>query len=148
MSYQPIILPADLTNKVYQETINLITRNDPNIAQEAIDAAIGEAKIYLSKYDLVQMFGDQGNNISAVFSDTFLTNLIKDIALWHLFTLANPNISLELARTKYMDAKKMLREIQNGDADPKWPYMNTTGQTAPQGDAIAYSSNRRNHNHF
>jgi phage gp36-like protein len=149
MAYIPIVTPASLTNKVYEEVINTITRNDGGaIAQEAIEAAIAEAKIYLSRYDLVQLFGDPVAGTSATFTDTFLTNIIKDMALWQLFSLANPNISLELARTKYEDAKKTLREIQAGKADPRWPYIDTTGETAPQGNSVVFNSNTKRKTHF
>ena len=141
--YTPIILPADLGSVMYAEVITEITRDDGGaLATEAIATAIQEVKMYLSRYDLVQLFGDPVANTAATFTDVYLTRLCKDVALWHLIELANPNINYESARTRYEQAVESLKRIQSGKAEPDgWPYKDTTGETAPRGDLIVKTSN-------
>jgi Protein of unknown function (DUF1320) len=136
--YTPIIAPADLNSVLYPEIQNEITRNDGGaLATEAIDTAIQEAKMYLTRYDLVKLFGDQATNVSATFSDSYLSRMIKDIATWHLLQLANPNYSYEGAKGRYAEAVESLKRIQKGTADPQWPDADTTGETSQLPDNIA-----------
>ena len=146
--YAPIIAPADLASVLYPEIQDVITRGDAAIAAEAIDIAIQEVKMYLSKYDLVQIFGDADLDYAAVFNDAFLTRLVKNVATWHLIQLANVNISYESIKLLYEQAIASLKNIQSGKADPKWPYLDTTGETAPQGNAIVWKSNEKREQHF
>ena len=128
MAYQPIILPADLQSVMYPEITEEITRGDDTIAQKAINAAIQEAKMYLTRYDITALFGDatateaNPDGIAATFSDDFLTELIKDIARFRLLRLANPSQDYENAGKQYELAKASLKDIQKGIADPRWPY--------------------------
>jgi hypothetical protein len=147
--YTPIIAPADLKTKIYPEIQALITRGDADIQLEAIDTAIAEVKMYLSKYDLVQMFGSSVQNVSATFSDSYLSSLVKTVAVWNILRLANPNIQMSVAFTSYEQAISSLKKIQTGMAQPDgWPYKNTIGETAPQGDSIYSNSNPQKRNHF
>ncbi len=140
--YTPIVLPSDLNSALYPEIQNEITRNDGGaIATEAIDTAIQEAKMYLSRYDIIQLFGDKDNDIAAIFSDNYLKRMIKDIAIWHLLQLANPNMLYEGAKGRYDEAIASLRRIQMGKADPKWPYQDTTGENAPPSDQVTIRRN-------
>ena len=140
MSYAPIILAADLASVMYTEIIDEITRSNSDLVTEAIDTAISEAKMYLTRYDLVQLFGDEIADTSATFTDRLLSRLVKNIALWHLLQLANPNINYEDAKIRYEQAIHNLKEIQKGVADPRWPYQDTTGEIAPKGDQITMQS--------
>jgi hypothetical protein len=148
-AYTPIIAPADLYTSMYPEVQTLITRGDSTIAVKAISSAISEVKMYLSKYDLVQLFGDPVNNTAATFTDELLNDYVKNIAVWYLLRLANPNVDMSVAVTYYEKAISSLRAIQKGMAQPDgWPYKDTTGETAPQGDSIYSHSNCPNKNFF
>ena len=149
--YAPIIAPADLYTQQYAEVTAIITRGDNTIPTKAINSAISEMKMYLSKFDTVQLFGSVSLNVMATVYDEFLNDLCKSISIWHLFRLANPNVDTELAYTWYKDAIKTLEKIQKGIMIPEqgtWPYKDTTGETAPQGDAIYSNSNPRRREHF
>ena len=151
MAYIPIILPADLNTVLYPEIQNEITRNDGGaLATEAIDTAIQEVKMYVTRYDIIQLFGDATNQISASFSDTYLKRLVKDIAVWHLLELANPNVSYESAKMRYDAAISALVKIQKGLADPKWPYQDNTGEATsmPGSDQVTIQSNPVRHNYY
>jgi len=147
--YQPIVSPADLKTKMYPEVQQLITRSDDSIATEAIDIAISQAKMYLNRYDLVALFGDATANVSATITDPYLNSMVKDIAVWQLLRLANPNIDMSVALTAYEKTIASLKDIQAGKANPQgWPYQDTTGETAPQGDQITASSNAKRNPYF
>jgi len=143
----PIITQADLATNIYAEIINEITRADSTITDSAINAAIQETKMYLGRYDLVQLFGT--DVASATVHDEYLKSLVKDIACWHLLRLSNAGIDFTAYRTAYQDAITALKSIMAGQAAPDgWPYADTTGESAPQGDAIGWSSNPKRNNYY
>ena len=148
--YTPIIAPAGLSSHIYPEILAEITRDDNGaLATTAISTAIQEVKAYLSKYDLVQLFGDPVANTAATFTDGYLTHLVKCVACWQLIILGNPNLHYEHFRTLYDDAISQLKSIQKGTMQPpSWPYMNTVGETFPQGDAVSAQSYPKRHNDF
>lgn len=74
--------------------------------------------------------------------------MIKNIATWHLLNLANPNINYESAKGRYDEAIDSLKRIQKGLADPKWPYMDTTDETAPTSDQVTIHSNPPRKNYY
>lgn len=142
----PLITPADLSTHIYTEIINEITRNDDSIATIAINAAIQEAKLYLSRYNLVQLFGTE--TIEAVINDTLLKSLVKDIAVWHLLKLSNTNIDQATHRLAYEDAIKTLKNIMSGAAVPDgWPFAEPATNES-DGDTISWTSNEKRRNYY
>jgi len=143
----PIITQSDLATNIYAEIITEITRADNTIVDSAISAAIQEAKMYLSRYDLVQLFGTDTTAPSV--PDEYLDSLVKDLACWHLLRLSNAGADYSSYRTAYQDAISALKNIQSGLTQPQgWPYIDTKGETAPQGDAIRWQSNPKRHNYY
>jgi hypothetical protein len=125
---------------MYPQVQAKITRDDTSIAVAAIDSAVSEAKMWLSKFDLVALFGDEAQDVSATVNDPFLKEIIKAIAVWYLLRLANPNIDMALALTWYEKAVGTLKNIQAGKMQPDgWPYKDTTNDTAAPGNAIYYT---------
>ena len=143
----PLITQSDLGTHLYPEVISEITRADDTLVSKAIDTAIQEAKIYLSRYDLLQLFGN--NTTAATVQDEYLKSIIKDIACWHLLRLANVSIDYTAFRTAYEDAVESLKTIMTGAANPQgWPYYDATTETTPKGDAINWTSNPKRVNHY
>lgn len=144
----PIITTADLATNIYPEIISEITRNDSSIADRAIAAAIQEAKMYLSRYDLLQLFGS--DDTDATVHDEYLNSLVRAIACWHLVLLSNTGIDHAAFRTSYEDALNALKSIMAGQAQPQgWPYLDTTETIpAPDGDAISWQSNPKRNNFY
>ena len=143
----PIITSADITANIYPEIITGITRADTTITDRAVDTAIQEAKMYLARYDLVQLFGT--DTTAPTVTDEYLKSLVRDLACWHLLRLSNVGIDYTAYRTAYQDAIAVLKNIMSGQAQPQgWPYLDTTGETAPQGDAISWSSNPKRNNYY
>ena len=143
----PIITQADLATNIYAEIIDEITRKDSSIADRAIATAIQEAKMYLAKYDLVQLFGTDVTEPTV--TDEYLNSLVKDIACWHLLRLSNVSIDYTVFRTAYQDAITVLKNIMAGQAQPQgWPYLDTADETAPEGDTISWNSNPKRNNYY
>ncbi len=143
----PIITATDLATNIYAEVLTQITRNDSTIVDKAINAAIQEAKMYLARFDLNQLFGMRGG--APGFQDEYLKSLVKDIACWHLLRLSNPGIDLVTYRTAYQDAIASLKNIMTGQAQPQgWNYANTDTLTAAKGDSINWSSNPKRENFY
>ncbi len=143
----PLITQSDLGTHLYPEVINEITRSDNTIVGKAIDAALQEAKMYLSRYDLLQLFGN--DTTDPTVQDEYLKNLVKDIACWHLIRLANVSIEYAAFRSAYEDAIDSLKSIMAGAANPQgWPYYDATTESTPKGDTINWSSNPRRVNHY
>jgi hypothetical protein len=140
--YTPIIQPSDLNSVLYPEIQNEISRNDGGAnAIEAIATAIQEVKMYITRYDIVQLFGNEETNVAATFTDVFLTRMVKNIAIWHFIQLANVNVNYESQKLLYEQAIDTLKRIQKGLADPKWPYLDTTGETTPPSDQVTIRRN-------
>ena len=143
----PIITTTDLTTNIYAEIITEITRSDATIASRAIATAISEAKMYLARYDLVQLFGTDTQ--AATVPDEYLASLVKDIACWHLLRLSNAGIDYTAYRTAYQDALAALKSIMTGQASPQgWPYLDTSSQNTPDANAINWSSNPKRNNFY
>ncbi len=143
----PIITQTDLATNIYAEIINEITRSDASIAEKAISAAESEAKMYLTRYDLVQLFGT--NTVAPVINDELLKALVKDLACWHLIRLSNTGVDYGAFRTAYLDAIAVLKNIQSGQAQPQnWPYPDSSVNSIPQGDSVAWNSNPKRENYY
>lgn len=101
---------------IYPGVSTAVSNNDISFLQDAIDAAIGEAKGYCSRYNLVLLF-DQ-----AVTPDPMLLNWVKAIAKWNFMNLSNPNIDYEDCEKRYGIATNKLKDIQSGKLVPSgWP---------------------------
>ena len=143
----PVITPADLATNIYPEIITEITRTDTTLANRAIDVGIQEAKTYLARFDLIQLFGT--DTTPPTVTDEYLKSLVKDLACWHLLRLSNAGIDYAVYRTAYQDAISTLKSIMVGQAQPSgWPYADTAAESVPSGDAITWSSNPKRNNYY
>lgn len=149
MAYTPIIQPADLKTHVYEAIINEIAENDNQVIVSAIAMAIDEAKMYLTRYDLTAIFGDQATDTAATFTpDAMLLNIIKTLAVWNLMQLANPNLDFEQWQNRYRQMISSLKDIQKGAADPRWPYQDYTDVTTPESIEVIAVSNPKANNSY
>lgn len=141
------LVPAEFKTHVYAEIVTEITRGDATIADSAIAEAIKMTKGYLSRFDLNKLFNDAAVGF---VTDENLKAMVKDIAIWRMIRLSNPNLSIEIARTNFEDAIKWLKDVQKGDADPEgWPYKADDAATGyPEGSAVSMTSNTARNNHY
>lgn len=141
------LVQADFKTHIYAEIITEITRSDATICPIAINEAIATAKGYLSRFNRTKLFDTNDANF---VNDPQLLAAVKDIAVWRMIRLANPNLSVEMARTNYEDAIAWLKDVQKGNADPEnWPYKDDDTTTDfPEGNAVSYISNQRKNNYY
>ena len=138
------LTPTELSSHLYPEVQQEIARSttDTTLAQQAISAAIDEAKSYLTHYDVAAIFsatGAQRNNIILMY--------VKDIAVWHFINLSNAAVEWELRESRYDKAIKFLRNVQKGEASPDLPLV-TDGGTLGNGYErdVRWGSNPRRGN--
>lgn len=148
-----IITADDIYRRVRREIVDEVTRyeGDPEAENPAVTAginsAIKEVKMYLSRFDLVKLFGT--DSIAAIVDDPFLKDLCIDIAVYRIMCVASSGLDYEIAMSRYKASINTLKSIQTGACMPEgWPYLDTTGETAPNGDSISWSSNPKRINHF
>lgn len=147
----PFLTQPDFSTHLYAEIIEEITRKNDEVFGQALKAAIAEAKMYLNRYDLLAIFGDANTEPTVAEVHTaHLKSLVKDITCWHLVRLANPNVNLELFRTIYEDAIKLLEKISTGRVDPQgWPYRADDPATDfNENNTVQWSSNKKQSQHF
>ncbi len=140
----PLITIAQLNTHIYAGTSNLISQGNSTLLQNAIDAAINEAKGYCSRYRTEQLFDNVDNNPQWI-ADPTLAMYVKSIAKWHFLTIGNANIDYEDAQIRYESAIKWLSSIQSGKVVPvNWP------SASPEGKSTFFhiSSNKKRNNHF
>lgn len=136
----------ELNTHLHDELVETITRGDTTIAEAAIDAAIAEARGYLTRYDTVRIF-----TASASRRNQLLLIFIKDIATWHLVNLCNAGTDLKFRQDRYERAIDWLKAVQRGDVSPdlpeREPESGKTEKNNPIGP-IAYGSNPKRCQHF
>lgn len=130
---------TELTTHLGAEQIEAISDGDSTMLQAAIDAAIVEAKGYLSAFHIegeLLKTGAARNALLVIFA--------KDIAVWHFVNICNVNTSMELRQDRYERAVAWLRAVQKGEVKPSLPELPTDEQAA----IITYSSNTKRNNHY
>ncbi|MDO9554538.1 hypothetical protein [Rhodonellum sp.] len=115
----PIITIEDLSTHIYPEGMAAISREDDNIVQEAIDGAITEASMYLTRYNTEMIYESTGDEKKPY---AMLITYIKDIAKWHFIAVANVSVDLELAQVRYEKAIKGLIMISKTTM-AGWPLL-------------------------
>lgn len=134
-----MITKEDFNTHLYTEIINVISRDNDALLTDAINGAEGEAKGYLSRFDLEILFGKTGTN-----RDNVLVMYLKDIAVWHFIPVANPNIDIDYRETRYNNAIKWLEKIQSGKIVPVgWVLASTTDDTITDGAFLVSSAPKR-----
>lgn len=143
-----ILTLANVSQRLYQEIIDEISRADTNTVQQAIDAAIGEAAGYMSRYDIPKILGS--TNTNAVITDATLLSKVKDLFVWHFMALATPNIDYDDAKTRYeMAIDNYFEQLGKKVIPYNWPYRDTAQDTpTPAGKQVTWNSNGKRRNHY
>ena len=110
------ISKEDFTTHIYEENIDLISRDNDDKLEEAINTAIQKAKRSLGRYDIVEIFAATDK---APYAE--LITYIKDIAKYHFIAICNVNIDYEIAEKRYNAAIAELKSIKSGDNIEGWP---------------------------
>ena len=132
----------EIKTHLYTDNVDVITRNDDTIVTAAVDAAISEAKGYLSAFDRDAIFGALAEARNAL-----LLTFVKDIAAWHLLNLCNAGSDMKLRQDRYDRAVGWLKEVQKGNVSPDLPVFTALDGTTAAG-GITYGSNPKRGQHF
>lgn len=136
----PLITIAQMKTHIYTGVQNIVSQGDSTIIQNAIDAAIAEAKGYCSRYNLDLLFDNP------VTPDAILVMHVKNMAKWHFIVLANPSIDYDDAQSRYDRAVAWLKDIQNGKVvPPNWELAQPENE---KGTFFHYKSNPKRNNHY
>ena len=113
------ITKTDMESHIWPEGMATISRDDDTKIEEAIQSAIMEATIYLTRYNTDTIFASENPEKLAYAN---LITYIKDIAKWHFINVANVQVDLELAESRYDRAIKGLIQISR-TVMPGWPLL-------------------------
>jgi len=114
-----MLILSDFDTHMYEEIIRSIERTDANTDKlnKAIKTAEGQAKGYLSRFNIEALFAATGSN-----RDEMLLTYLKDLAVWHYIVLANPNMNIAFFQLRFESAITELGKIQSGKVVPYgWP---------------------------
>lgn len=131
----------EMKTHLYNESVDVVSRGDDTIMQAAIDAAISEARGYLSAYNTTATFSASGSRRNAL-----LLTFVKDIAAWHFLVLCNAGVELELRQDRYDRAIAWLKAVQRGDVSADLPAPTPDEESAA--GVIIYGSNPKKEQHF
>ena len=133
--------PEDLERGVRGEILSVVTRNADNVRQ-AIAEAQAEVESYLTaRYDIRAEFAKTGDSRLPM-----VVKLVRDIALYNCFNIANPVSMPENRVTAYNNAVKFLKEVQSERAsiDGLTRLTGTTGTSS----YVSFGGNRKRKNQF
>ncbi|WP_018359343.1 phage protein Gp36 family protein [Porphyromonas levii] len=137
------LTPSELNTHLYNEQLKVIARDDDTIVLSAIDAAISEAKGYLSRYDKERIFSAEGSDRNAI-----LLAFIKDMAVFHFIKLNNYAADLEFRTFLYQRAVDWLKSVQKGSVVPDLPTLDEDGDGNPDNGEFLWGSNPKRTQHY
>ncbi|MDR1848110.1 MAG: DUF1320 domain-containing protein [Bacteroidales bacterium] len=130
---------ADLINGAYEEDLLVLQRHEAN-ALRAIEDAMGEAKSFLARrYNMDSEYAKTGENRNA-----YLVKIIRDIALYNIYTIAHPSQMNDTRRLRYEDARRFLEQVYNKKADLAGLEVNETDTGGGSYIVIGESNTKRN----
>jgi len=136
------ITKQDMATHLRAEVIDAISRNDEAVVAASIDAAIVEAKGYLSAYDVDAIFSTEGAD-----RHHLLLLMVKDITAYHLICVANINTQMELRKQRYDRAIKWLTDVSNAKVSVDLPLKrDESGNTVES--RVKFGSNNKRVQHF
>lgn len=130
---------------LYPEIISKITRGSDTEAELQLATAEDIVKGYLSKYDLVAVFGNV--TTQPTVESLSVKRIIKTIAAWFLIKRANPNVNTELFYDDYKNAIKWLEDVQAGKINLGLPVAPVTPETEAN-DGVYFNSLPKQNNFF
>lgn len=137
---------GDYKSTMHLDILNPMVRNDQQAIEDAETMAIEEVKGYLSsRYNVDEIFSATGEDRNA-----FIVMVVKDIAIYHLSCLHNPQKFSQIRQTRYDQAIDKLERTQNGKYSPVGlpvKVFEPATHDTPEGGYLL-SSNPKRDNHF
>ncbi len=131
---------SDIEKGAYPEVVAVLSRNDSNITQ-AIEEATSEVRAYLTaRYDMDEEFAKTGTA-----RNTMVVKLVRDVALWNIYSGSNPVNMSETREANYHATLKLLRDIQAEKATIDGLQRK---DAATGSNYIKFQSNPKRNNHY
>ncbi len=109
----------ELKSVIYDYQLSEIVEDDITIVEMAIQAAIEEVASYLrSRYDTDKTFAAEGDERNPLILET-----TKDVTLWKIIRLSNPDITHERVKDRYDRAIDWLDKVARGLISPILPTV-------------------------
>lgn len=136
------ITADEMKSHIRQAHRELISLGDDTILAGALDAAMAEAKGYLTRYDTQAIFKAQGKE-----RHSLLVIFIKDIAIYHFINFCCAGVEYATKETRYKRAVEWLEAVQKGNIVPDLPKLKDESGT-DEYEQIYVSSNPKRTNHY
>lgn len=133
-----ILTKDDLKTVAYSYQLNEISEMDDDIILYNLEAAEEEVLTYLnSKYNLTEIKASP---------TPLVKEIIKNVAMWNLIRLCNPDIIYDQWKDRYDRAIKYLHDVSSGTISP----AGLPHKTDDQGDTVTTFRLKSNtkFNHF
>jgi phage gp36-like protein len=137
------VLLDDFDSSIHNDILMAVVKQKQHVVAECSQVAVEEMSGYLSnRFDVVSIFEKQGKD-----RNNYLLMLAKDIALYHICCIHNPQKLTEVRRMRYEDAITTLVKIQSGKYAPVGlPVLQVESNNAEGG--YLFSSNTKRDNHL
>lgn len=130
----------ELKTHCHETELRAIIQGDETIALACIDMAIEFATTKLMKdYNVSEIFAKTGNE-----RNPLLVKIVKDIAVWEIIGLSNPNIDYADKKFRYEQAVNWLNAVYKG-MPANLPKLE---ETEDKVKAFSYHSNPPRQNHY
>ena len=101
------IYPEDYDASIHREILGSLTRDDAAVIKICEDRAISEMRGYLSaRYDVDAIFSAQGDD-----RNQLVLMMAIDIAVYHLFSIHNPQKMSQIRKDRYDRAMEWLKQV-------------------------------------
>ena len=140
---QNFINITDYDASIHREILDALTREDNSLVEICEDRAIAEMRCYLSgRYDCDAIFSAEGDQ-----RHQLVLMMALDIAIYHIFSIHNPQKLSALRKDRYERAIEWLKAVNDGEISIDGaPLAPEEVQVAHQSFRIV--SNYKRHNHF
>lgn len=102
---------------MYAHVIEEITEGDDSIVEQAIDAAIEEARSYLAqRYDVAKIFSAEGKRRNAMVLEN-----VKVIVIWRIITICNAETIYDMWKDRYDRVVDYFKNVAKGLITPALP---------------------------
>lgn len=129
---------TDLYLAILQDELEEITRGDDTLVNQAISAAISEARTYLyDSYDVTSIFGESGADRHAL-----LLGLVADMAVYLLVARVQAGQDVDDRRARYDRAISWLKAAQKSETYSDLPRREETIQTHFVAGSLPKRNNR------
>lgn len=101
------ITQEDYDASIHREILDALTRSDSAIVEICEDRAVAEMRGYLSgRYDVDAIFSAEGEA-----RNQLVLMLAVDIAVYHLFSIHNPQKMSQIRKDRYERAVEWLKQV-------------------------------------